>query len=188
MPDNILPNGESVSPLLVKSIVSTVKAYHVNRAIEFFDKNNLYWGFGHPKDWEASKVPIPKYFDVLEEPWGYKRVQTKQLVVPVKDDATGASIIEFQNRKFKIIGRSDAHKESCRWVYIMSNVLAGELPLKPFAQVSVQVGLKPKTGITKDALLPSDVQDLGYTEILNNRSITSRDADLKIQIAVILEF
>lgn len=188
MADNILSLGKSVAPLLVKSIATTVKDYHVNRAIEFFSKKSLYWGLGHPNEWENSQVKTPEYNDKLIEPWGFKKVTIRNLVVPVENLSEGKNIIEFQSQKFKVININDAHAESCRWVYLSSTLTSKDISTKSFSQVSIQTGLIPRKNHDKDFITLSEVEDMGYTEILNNRSAVNADIDIKINLALILEF
>ena len=188
MADNILSLGDSVSSLLVKSIASTVKDYHVNRAIEFFSKKSLYWGLGHPNEWENSTVKTPEYNDKLIEPWGFKKVAIRNLVVPVENLSEGKNIIEFQSQKFKVINIKDAHAEACRWVYLRSVLTSKDIATKSFSQVSIQTGLIPMESKDKDFITLSEVKDMGYTEILNNRTTVTADVDVKINLALILEF
>lgn len=176
----------SMSGLLSNSSACSTKGFHVNRAIEFYKKSRIYFALAKESEWPGATPPDPDYYDELEQPWGYKRVETKYLVVP--DDQHGT--ILYQNRKFRIVTETQAKAEGARWVYCMSYVNYDELPFKTYHQVGVVTNIVTKEGVSEGAyaLTPDMIEDPGDLEILNNRRGIGREADMREQIAVIIEF
>ena len=176
----------ALSGLLANSSAASVRGFHVNRAIEFYKKDKIYFALAKESEWETSDPPSPDYNDSLEDPWGWKRVATKYLVVPDEDYGT----ILYQNRKFRIVTEAQARQDGARWVYCMSYINYDELPFKTYHQLGLVTNLTVKEGIPDGtyALVPSQVESQGDLEILNNRRGVGREPDMREQIAIIIEF
>lgn len=115
---------------------------------------------------------------------GFKAFDTRYLVVP---DSGGS--ISFRGQTYAIVSPSDAYTRGARFVYIVVNLLYNELPIEPFRQIGIHTGLTRKTGVSGSQfnLLPSEVQDCGVLEIVDNRSPIFRDISQRDILAVIVE-
>lgn len=67
---------------------------HVSRALDFYNKSDIYLGLGKTTPWEEgeSNPPTPLNTDSLVEIAGYKKVESKFLVIP---DDTGTGELSF---------------------------------------------------------------------------------------------
>ena len=173
---------------------------HASRALDFYRKSDMYFAIGKYNKWDASTVtdfdpdrdydtdpPIPANTDPFLEPIAYKYVQSRFMVVPDEEEGT----LEYRGTKWRIVDPDQAITEGARWVYITSILEYSELPTdKPYRQVGVYTGLARASGVPSDiyVLLPNQVEDPGTLEILDNRKPVYRDADVKEQIKLILEF
>lgn len=174
--------------------VTTVHA-HVNRALEFFNKNDIYFAIGKSTPW--SDPGNPKISDSnppnpdtnatdLQEIIGFKKVETMYLVVP--DDKNGT--IAYRDTKWRIVPVDQALQKGARWVYLDTTIKYDELPLGYYRQVGVYVGLKVAQGVStsKYNLLPSEVRDRGVLEVIDNRQPSNRQIDQKEKLSIVLEF
>lgn len=182
----------TLSGILTISLASTVKGYHVNRAIEYYKREDLFFVFAHEEDWPepeppATKgsVPSPEFYDQLLNPWAYKKVESKWLVKP---DDEGS--IVFQNKKFKIYTPDNALENGARWLYLMSYVSFNEIPLKVYRQIGLNTGVvvDPTHLSGGNAYTPDQILNPGVTEIINNRIGVGREPDLREMVSVMIEF
>ena len=173
---------------------------HVSRALDFYNKGDIYFAIGKYTKWDASSVedfdptrdydvdpPIPKNTDPFLEPIAYKYAQSRFMVVPDEDNGT----LEYRGTKWRIVHPDDAIAEGARWVYITSILEYAEMPTdKAYRQVGVYTGLERAPGVPTDiyVLLPAQVADTGILEVLDDRKPVYRDADVKEQIKLVLEF
>ena len=131
---------------------------HVSRALDFFNKPDIYFGIGKTTAWEDEYAPpAPLETDELEEPVGYKKAESKFLVKP---DPEGELV--YRNIKWKIISPSEALTEGARWVYLSSSIAYTEFPVSiSYRQVAVFTGLTRADEVDagKYNLLPSEVDD-----------------------------
>ena len=178
--------------------ICTLKG-HVSRALDFYHKNDVYFGIGHPSKWNESEIdsfekdrdydrypPAPKNTDELIDVIGYKKVEARFMVV---QDDTGS--LEYRGTRWKIVEPSDAIKDGSRWVYISTELAYNELPVAlPYRQLGVYSGLKLKDDVNSSlyAVLPDQVKDEGILEVLDNRKPVYRDSDVREKIKLILEF
>ena len=173
---------------------------HASRALDFYNKGDVYFAIGKYTKWDASTVPdydptidydanppLPSNTDPFLEPIAYKYVQSRFMVVPDEDNGT----LEYRGTKWRIVDPSDAITEGARWVYITSILEYSEMPTdKAYRQVGVFTGLVRAPGVDPSiyVLLPAQVADPGILEVLDNRKPVYRDADVKEQIKLVLEF
>lgn len=167
--------------------VTTLRA-HVNRAIDFFSKEELYFALGKSTAWPGgdSNVPVPDTNMVeLEEVIGYKKIEKKHLVVP---DPAGT--IEYRDGNYKIVPLSEALTKGAKWVYIETTIRYDELPLGTYRQVGLYEGLEKNAGVAvgKTNLLPSEVKSAGVLEVVDNRKTSNRDIDQKEKLTLVIEF
>ncbi len=80
-----------------------------------------------------------------------------------------------------MIPDEDAYREKAWMVYIESEIVGDELPLGTFRQVGLHTDLVPKTGVDKDALLPSEVTNAGILQFFENRQQQNRTAEITVR-------
>lgn len=180
--------------------VTTLKG-HVNRARDFYNKQDIYFALGKGTPWtEADRTPatpgrqiidemsppVPMNTDELKEPIAYKKVETMFHVVP---DDNGTLV--YKDTKWKIVEPHNAITEGARWVYISTTVAYNEVPTNiSYRQIGCYTGLRKKQGVStgKYALLPTEVEDAGVLEVLDNRRAIYREADQREKLVLIIEF
>lgn len=166
--------------------ITTLKG-HVARALDFFNRNDVYYAFGKQSEWDdEDKPPAPvNTIEDVEEILGFKQVENKFMVVP---DENGTLI--YRDSKWRIVTESEAFALGARWVYIDCFLRYDELPLGEYRQVGVYSRLKKNEDIPAGqmALLPEDVSNKGVLEIIDNRKRTTRQSDQKEQLSIIIEF
>lgn len=162
---------------------------HVSRALDFYNKTSIYFGIGKTTAWEDEyNPPTPTNTDSLLEPAGYKKVESKFLVIPDED---GTGELTYRNSKWKIVPYDQAIAKGARWVYLSSFIAYNEFPIDiSYRQVGVFTGLTAKSEVEtgKTNLLPSEVEDVGIHEVLDNRTPVYREADQREKLIVIIEF
>lgn len=162
---------------------------HVSRALDFYNKSSIYFGIGKTSPWtDDYHPPTPTNTDELVEPAGYKKVDSKFLVIPDND---GSGELTYRNSKWKIVPYNQALEKGARWVYISSFISYTEFPTDiSYRQVGVFTGLTTNGSVPagKSNLLPSEVADTGIPEVLDNRTPVYREADQREKLVVIIEF
>lgn len=178
--------------------ICTLEA-HVSRALDFYNKNSIYFAFGKTSKWGEDDVvnfdpnedydlnpPIPKNTDKMKEVIGYKKIEFKSLVV---QDDNGS--LTYRDTKWRIVKPEEAVDEGSRWVFLSAGLAYNELPADlPYRQIGVYTGLKTKDEISEAiySLLPNQVEDPGLLEVIDFRKPVYRDTDVRERIQLILEF
>lgn len=178
MSDIILNTRASALPIVTSS-------GHMSRALDFFRKDSIYFGYGKTDEWADENLPDapnPEQSELFT-PLGYKKVQRKQLVVP---DPNGSVV--YANTTWRPVTESEAIAEKCRWVYIETTLNWDELTLGTYRQIGILTDLVPVTGKISLALLPDEVQNPGLLTVIYNRTKVVRQLDQKDQFSIILEF
>ena len=104
--------------------IATLKG-HVSRALDFFNKSNIYYGIGKSTACvDEFNPPLPLETDDLEETIGYKKAESIFLVVP---DEEGA--ITYKDTSWRVVSPSNALTEGARWVYVSTYLSYDELPV-----------------------------------------------------------
>ena len=169
--------------------ITTLKG-HVSRAMNFYNLESIWFIVGHGDEWPEGDdyPPVPKNTDVIADPLGYKKVESKFLCRPVTGDEHGE--ITYRGASWKIIDKASAPDEGARWVYLMTNLSYEELPTNiVYRQMGVVTGLKPNGDHLEDvALTPDEVEEEGLLEVLDNREPVYRDINQREQLSVIMEF
>lgn len=181
--------------------ITTLKG-HVQRALDFFNKNEVFFVIGKTTSWtEADRTPstpptqtiddnnppVPENTDDVVERAGYKAAESRFVVIP--DDVNGT--IVYRDTKWRIVPANEAMDEGARYVYLATYVAYQELPINiSYRQVGVTTSLTRGQGVPpgKSNLLPAEVEDPGILEVLDNRKPIYREADQREQLAIIMEF
>ncbi len=173
--------------------VTTYRA-HVNRALDFFAKTQVYFAIGKTTPWAPDDMNPPNEDSDaidIDEIIGYKKVEGVFMVRPI-NPGNGETTGDFQYRdeEWKIIPVEDALEEGARWVYVDTTIRFDELPLGFYRQVGVYTGLTLASGVSasKYNLLPAEVEDNGVLEVIDNRQPSNRQIDQKEKLSLILEF
>ena len=178
--------------------ICTLKA-HVSRALDFYNKDDIYFAIGKSTPWSASDIdnfdttrdyennpPVPKNTDDMKEIVGFKKAEFKAMVV---QDDNGS--LEYRGVNWRIVSPTDAVTEGARWVYISTELSYDELPTnKPYRQVGIYTGLKKAGSVQGNVynLLPNQVSDKGLLEVIDFRKPVYRDSDVREKLKIILEF
>ena len=170
--------------------VITIKG-HVSRAMDFYNKRDIHFCIGRTTPWkDESSPPVPKNTDDMEEPVGYKLIDSKFLVIPVENDYEPYELA-YRDTKWKIVSYDEALEKGARWVYAVSYISYDEFPIDVvYRQIGVYTRLIRKEGISdsKSALLPEEVENPGILEILDNRRPVYREIDQREKLAIVIEF
>ena len=160
---------------------------HVSRALDFFDRNDIYFSIGRPDPWEDESFPPAPTIAAqdLDNPIGFKKVETIYMVVP---DAEGE--IAYRDRRWKVVPADEAIAKGARWVYIDAYLRYDELPLSDYRQIGVYSRLVKQDGVSsgKMNLLPEEVKHRGILEVIDNRKRVSRQIDQKEALSLVIEF
>lgn len=159
---------------------------HIQRAVEFFQKDDIYFGIGRTTAWEDEDSPPEPVFETstIEEPIGFKKAEQAYLVVP---DEEGE--IVYQDSTWSVVTLDEAFVKKARYVFISTTIRYDELPLGRYRQVGVYSGLEPVEGTApgKFNLLPEEVKVQGILEVIDNRQDSNRQADQKETLNLIIK-
>lgn len=165
---------------------------HVSRAKDFYDKTEIFFCLGRTSEWpDETKPPIPQNTDTMEEPAGYKLIETKFLVKPVDVADADEAQLSYRGSRWQIVPYEDAVKEGARWVYISTNINYNDFSTSlTYRQIGIYTGLEkmPNVPVGTSALAPDQVKNPGILEAIDNRTPVYRDMDQREVISTILEF
>lgn len=160
---------------------------HVNRAKRFLEEESIYVGIGRTTPWDENDTPpLPATDSELEEPQGYKKIETKTLVIP---DEEGT--IVYRNTKWSAVTEEEAFAKGARWCYVSVWFEYDELPTNiQYRQVGLFTGLKTTEDVPPGqyALTPDQVEDQGVLEVIDNIHPVYRDMDKREKVAIVMEF
>lgn len=166
--------------------VTTIKG-HVSRALDFYNKSSIFFCLGRTTAWsDENNPPVPLNTDDLEEPSGYKLIESKFLVIP---DTNGS--ITYRDSRWSIVPYDKALEKGARWLYLSSYISYDEFPVDlVYRQIGVYTGLvkNPSVPSGKSNLLPSEVSNPGILEVLDNRTPVYRELDQREKLSIIIEF
>jgi len=167
------------------SAIITIDA-RIQRALDFFNQDSLWFGFGKTSPWGDPDEPPPPDPELrgLLELVGLKKVITKHLVVPDE-----AGTIVFRGQNFRIISSDEAFDERCRWVYLETTVEYDELPLEVYRQIGVYSRVVPQSSVPpgQTTLVPSEIEDSGVLEYYANEIERTRTYDEVDTFRVVIE-
>ena len=161
---------------------------HVSRAMDFFNKQNLFFAFGKQTPWEDEDFPDildPEITEIVE-PLGYKMIENKYMVVPDNENGT----IMYRDSRWRTIPFDKAIEEKSRWVYIECFLRYDELPLGTYRQIGVYSNLirADETPIGKMALVDNEIKDHGILEFVDNIRRVTRQLEQREHFSLIIEF
>ncbi|MGC5326425.1 hypothetical protein [Brevibacillus sp. SYSU BS000544] len=168
------------------SYTSDVKGLRTFEAFKLVKDESVWVAVGKTAQWnETETVPQVTEGTTLQELVALKRADQVAFVVP---DPNGT--IEQQGQKWKIISEQEAKSIDCRWVYIQVWLNYDQFPVVTYRQTGIYTGLALKPGVpaNKQIITISDVADLGFFIVANNRSPIPREATQKESIEFIIEF
>lgn len=120
----------------------------------------------------------------LTEVIGYKKVKQFSLARPLKAGETAANVgfpvVTYAQQSWVLIPKAQAYTQGARWLYVEADILPGDFPLGEYRQVGVHLGVVPKTGVTKQNLLPADVSNPGILKFYENRQPQNRTSSLYV--------
>lgn len=171
---------------------------HCSRAISFFELKDVFFAIGRTTEWADDETTNPEFLPPepdkaatgLDELIGMKQVSRKLLVAPDESAADDAGTIIWRDNRYKILTTEEAIEKQSRWVYIESEIYFDELPQVDYRQVGVytRVVRNPGVSTSKTVLLPSEIQNPGLLEVLDNRHVVTRLTDTKEVYSLIIEF
>ena len=166
----------------------TTRSGHVSRALDFYNKSSIFFGLGKTSNWDdENNPPSPTDTEEFVEPVGYKKVESKFLVVP--DNENGE--LSYKSNKWKIVSPEEAIEKGAKWVYITTTISYDELPTNiSYRQVAVFTGLEPVDSADPKSYVyrKDEVSNQGIIEVIDNRTPTYREADQREKLVIILEF
>ena len=166
----------------------------VSRALDFYNKDEIFFCIGKTSPWpDEENPPEPDADSTIEGAIGYKRHEFKYLVVPYDggDTPDGTVIIDYgPDSKWKAVPAGSAVDEKAMWVYVETTINAEDFPLGDYRQVGLYTNLVRASGVdsNKTTLLPSEVEDPGLLEIIDNRVKVTRLEDTRENLSFIIKF
>lgn len=148
--------------------------------------NEAYLVFGKTSSWVDDTHPPEEVEDTPEitEVIGYKKIRQFSLARPLAQGENPNSVsypkVTYGGKTWLLIPRDKAYIEKAHWLYIDAEIQPDEFPLGMYRQVGIQMGVKPKTGISKTNLLPSEVQDKGTLYFFENREPQNRTVSVYV--------
>ena len=163
---------------------------HVSRALDFYNKTDLYFVLGHPNPWDIeAKPPEAKVTDKITDPLGYLFISTKLLVRPLTN--LSASSITYRDTKWELVDINECYQKQARWVYMTAFVEYDMMSTDAvYRQIGICTGLTRKPNVLPGQLflLPSDVESPGVLEVIDNRKPKYRELDQREKVSCIIEF
>lgn len=118
----------------------------------------------------------------LQEVVGYKKVTKMSLCRPfVEGETTTLPTVTYGAKKYVLVPDAQAYTQKAMMVYIEAEIVGEELPLGTYRQVGIHTDVTPKSGVTKKALLPTEVSSTGVLQFFENRKQQNRTADVTVR-------
>lgn len=149
----------------------------------------MYVGLGKTTAWTDEANPPATTTDTtqLQEVIGYKKASTVSLCRPfVEGETTTLQTFTYGKNKYVLVPDEKAYTEKATLVYIESVIEGSELPVGSYRQVGVYTDVTPKTGVTKENLLPSEVVSAGVLQLFENRIMQNRTSTVTVRERFIL--
>ena len=164
-------------------------AAHCARALSLYESGDIFFGIGRTEPWGNENLEgfIPPSPDLdattVDQLIGMKKAERISMVMPDPDGT-----IEYASIRFKTLTKEQALANKARWVLIETRINFEELPPVSYRQIGVFSRVTPMAGSEgKNVLLPSEIQDVGILEVLNNRKVVTRQSDTKDRYFMIIE-
>lgn len=161
----------------------TTTLSQVKLARDLKAKANPYFAIGRSTAWTNEKLPpIPnKSTTSLEEVIGYKKVESVFLCRPIKPkETTNYQRFYYNNQEWVKVPDANAEAEGATYVGYETKLNPTDFPLGTYRQVGIHIGLTPKSGVTKNNLLPSEVNSKGYLHAYENTKPINRIENVTI--------
>lgn len=167
----------------------TTKA-RVEAGLAYLDNaDNTYLALGRRSAWANESAPPAEDpdADMLQEVIGYKKVSKVSLCQEIETGTvTAYPTITYSGRTYALIPREKAFQERPTLIYFEAEVSGSELPLGTYRQVGLHQHLQVKDGVTKTAVIPSEVASTGTLLLYVNKAFQNRTEDVKITERFIL--
>lgn len=123
----------------------------------------------------------------VDGPIGYKKATSVHLVAP---DPAGE--IDYRGSRWTVVPPNEALERGARYVYIVVSLNYTELPITDFRQIGVFSGLQRTAAVTvvdptKPNLEPDEVEATGALELIDNRTVITRNEYQKETFSFIIE-
>lgn len=167
----------------------TTQRSQVKLAKDVKAKATPYFVFGKTSAWDDDKnPPAPKReVNALSEIIGYKKVSTVSMCRPKKPNETSNyQTVYYNNQEWLLVPDANAETENATYIYYEVDVLPSDFPLGTYRQVGLQFDVKPKTGVTKSNLLPTELSSAGYLYAYENSKPVNRIENVTINNRFIL--
>lgn len=168
--------------------ILTLRA-RANRAMEYkkvMEEQTMWFGFGRKTPWaNDDEPPTPKpATEDIEEPIGYKKTD---MITFVKQDDEGP--IFYLGDNYSAISDEEAIATDSTLLYVRCTVNYTELPPTTYREIGIFRGLKPITAkIASKVLLPSEVEDRGTLDIIDNLQPSSRAQYQRDEYSYMIQF
>ncbi|QKE56357.1 baseplate protein [Bacillus phage YungSlug] len=185
--------------------IKTTK-FQIGRALSFFKTPDIFFAIGKTSPWVAGdyvgqdvpqnpekQPPAPNGDSIVKEVVGYRKADKVLLVTPHDGSSVppGTQIIESTaNTQWRVVSEAEAYTLNAKYVYIETTIQPTDFPSGEYRQVGVFTGTTRKSGVAvgKLALLPSEVQDAGKLEIIDNREKNIRNSATKEFLSYVIKF
>lgn len=133
------------------------------------------------------------YTFTIDAAFGFSKIDEVKFVRKVKTDGSedeDANVISYRNEKWKFFTTAEeAYAEETRAVYVKATFDYDTFPLIDFRQVGVFSGLQrgPSIALSKNKLLPHEIENCGVLHLIDCRSAIYRSNDQREVFAFIIE-
>lgn len=170
----------------------TTLAARVLLALDLVQKySSVYFGVGQADSWNSSDTPTAEDTNAtaIANPEAYVQVKTASLCRLLEpDEATPDDTISFNDKTYVRVANADAYKQKATCVYFETKINLSDVTVSDtftFRSSGVYVGVKPKSGVTKPVLTPTDVSSTGTLFSLSNGNARILDDETSIKLGVI---
>lgn len=156
----------------------------IQAGLSYLNKGNTtYVAIGKKTAWpNESAVPAENEDTrALQEVIGYKKVSNLSFCRELAAEETSSyPTVTYKGKSFILVPTDKAYQENVTGVYFEAQLNPEDFPLGTYRQVGVFQDLQPKSGVNKQALLPSEVQSAGNLILYANKQQLNRTEDSKV--------
>jgi len=164
---------------------TTTLVSHIAAAILLQQRHEgAYLVLGKTSAWDNENNPPEEdpNTEAVSEVIGYKKVKQFSLARPLNtNETTSYPVVTYGGQQWVLVPADKAYAEKARWVYVEAEVLPEDFPLGEYRQVGVHLDLVPKSGVTKQNLLPSEVESPGQLQFFENKELQNRTSSVYVQ-------
>jgi len=158
---------------------------HIEAAVALQQRSaGAYMAIGKTSAWDNDANPPEEdsNTEALTEIIGYKKVSQFSLARPLNTgETTSYPVVTYGGQQWVLIPADKAFEEKARWVYVSAKIDPLDLPSGFFRQIGVYLDLVPKSGVTKQNLLPSEVESAGRLQFFENREPQNRTSSVYVE-------